>query len=256
MTDFACFVPPGAPLAKLPDELAADLYLAASCAFDVPGALQAFRERLFPAVAQAARLYDPSVPFAEEVYQRVSEAMFVGGPDGQPKIRRYVGDGPLAKYIGTAARRIALRMATNSARFKGEEALVDHLCQIHSQETTVLKRQHRDLFNRAVAIAVRQLSERERLILRLNLNQRVSTTKLASMYKVSQPTISRWIQRAARTIFLNVKELVCDELDIDTRELESLLLLVRSQIEISIFHSGDSTTTSPVIDPEADDEHA
>jgi hypothetical protein len=37
-----------------------------------------------------------------------------------------------------------------------------------------------------------------------------------------------------RTIHDTVQELVCDELDIDTRELESLLSLVRSQIEIII----------------------
>ena len=217
-----------------------DLNLAAACASNVPGALQAFRARMFPAVAQAARLYDGSLPFAEEVYQRVSELMFVGGPDGKPKILQYDGAGPLPKFIGTAARRIALRMATKSARFQGEEALVEHFSQIHSQETAILKHQHRDLFNRALAIGLRELSDRERMILRLNLNHRVSTTKLAAMYGVTQPTVSRWIQRAARTIFKKVKELVCDELEIDTRELQSLLFLVRSQIEISISQ-GDST---------------
>ena len=68
----------------------------------------------------------------------------------------------------------------------------------------------------------------------MNLVEKVSTTRIAAMYKVSQPTISRWVQRSARTIHETVKDLVCDELDIDTRELTSLLSLVRSQIEITI----------------------
>jgi RNA polymerase sigma-70 factor (ECF subfamily) len=244
LPDFLGFASRERPWPDLSDELGADLYLAACCAFDTPGALQAFRTRMFPVVAHEARPYDGSLPFAEEVYQRLSEVMFVGGPDGLPKIRQYGGEGPLTKYIATAARRVALRMATKSARFQGEEALVEHFSQIHSQETAILKLQHRDLFNRALAIGLRALSDRERLILRLNLNHRVSTTKLAAMYSVTQPTISRWIQRAARTIFKTVKELVCDELEIDTRELQSLLFLVRSQIEISISQ-GDSTTTVP-----------
>lgn len=242
LIEFGGFVSAERSHQPMPDELVADLYLAAACAQDVPGALQAFRTRMFPAVAQATKTYDPSVPFAEEVFQRVSEAMFVGGPDGQPKIFHYEGDGPLARFIGTAARRIALRMATTSSRFKGEEALVDHLSRMHTQETTFLKQQHRDLFNRALAIAVRQLSDRQRLILRLNLTERVSTTRIAAMYKVNQSTISRWVKEAARTIFAKVKELVCDELDIDTRELESLLLLVRSQIEINISLANSVTS--------------
>jgi len=83
-------------------------------------------------------------------------------------------------------------------------------------------------------LALRQLPRRERLILRMNLVERVSTTRIATMYKVSQPTVSRWIQRASRTIYETVKYLVCDELEIGTAELESLLALVRSQIEITI----------------------
>jgi RNA polymerase sigma-70 factor len=231
----------GRPLAELSPNLIADVFLAAACAQNVPGALLCFRSRMLAPVAQAVRTYDPSGPFAEEVYQRVSEAMFVGGPDGQPKILRYQGEGPLAKYIATAARWIALRMVTSSARFQGEEALVDSLSRIQTQETMLLKEQHRDLFNRALVVGVRQLSDRERLVLRLNLNERVSTTRLAAMYNVSQPTVSRWIQRAAHSIFARVKELVCDELDIDTREMESLLLLMRSQIEINISQASSVT---------------
>jgi len=104
-----------------------------------------------------------------------------------------------------------------------------------------MKVRYRETFNRALAIALRQLEKHERLILRMNLVERVSTTKIAALYKVSQPTVSRWIQRAARNIFATVKDLVCDELDIDTRELESLLLLVRSQIEVPISLAGSGT---------------
>lgn len=241
VAQFGAFAAHGRPLATLSEDLIADVFLAAACAQNVPGALLGLRSRMFAAVAKAVRTYDPSGPFAEEVYQRVSEAMFVGGPDGQPKIFRYQGEGPLAKYLGTAARWIALRMVTNSARFQGEETLVDSLSRIQTQETMFLKEQHRELFNRALVIGVRQLSDRERLVLRLNLNERVSTTRLAAMYKVSQPTVSRWIQRAAHSIFARVKELVCDELDIDTREMESLLLLMRSQIEINISQASSVT---------------
>jgi len=96
-----------------------------------------------------------------------------------------------------------------------------------------------------VARLLRKLPSRERLILRMNLVEHVSTTQIAALYRVSQPTVSRWIQRSAKSIFAAVKNLVCDELAIDTRELESLLLLVRSQIDITLSHAtGNSSFPS------------
>ncbi len=236
--EFAAFAdsrrPPEGPI---PADFADDVFLACACARNVPHALRCFRDRFAPVVAAAVRRFDDSDAFAEEVYQRLSELLFVDGPEHPAKIGLYSGTGSLAAFVGTTARRIALRLTANSGRFQGEEALIQQFSQIHEQETSMLRMRHREIFNRALSVALRQLPRRERLILRMNLVERVSTTKLAAMYKVSQPTISRWIQKTAQNIFTTVKETVCDELEIDTRELESLLLLVRSQIEITILNS-------------------
>jgi RNA polymerase sigma-70 factor (ECF subfamily) len=221
-------------LSERPKEIIEDLYLASACHLNIAGALRAFRERYFQIVKLSVKSFDDSDNFAEEVYQRLSETLFVGQGGGTGKISRYSGDGALAGFVSTTARRIALRLSASAARFQGEEALMQQFSEIREQETTILKMQHREIFNRALSIALRQLPRRERLILRMNLIERVSTTRIAAMYKVSQPTVSRWIQRTAQTIFATVKDLVCDELAIDTRELDSLLLLVRSQIEITI----------------------
>jgi hypothetical protein len=65
------------------------------------------------------------------------------------------------------------------------------------------------------------------------------------MYNVSQPTVSRWIQKAAQEIFSNVKEIVREQLGVDTRDVASLLALVRSQIEITILQSTKDSEESP-----------
>jgi RNA polymerase sigma-70 factor, ECF subfamily len=221
-----------------------DLFLACACGRNVPGALRCFAERFLPIVTRVVRKFDPSPSFVEEVYQRLSETMFVGGASRRPKIESYTGQGPLSGFVGTAARRVALRLVSKAARFQGEEALMERFSQDNEHETALLKHQYRDTFNKALSTALRQLPRRERLILRMNLVEHVSTTRIAAIYKVSQPTVSRWIQRAARSIFATVKDLVCDELEIDTSELESLLLVVRSQIEITIFQAHVASTTS------------
>lgn len=233
-------------LAEVRKDLIEDLFLACACSRDEPGALRRFRERFLPVVNQTVRRFDESSAFTEEVFQRLSADLFVGPASGQGKITRYSGQGVLAGFIGTAAKRIALRMAASSARFQGEAELVHEFAQFNDQETMLLKVHYRETFNEALSIAVRQLPRRDRLILRMNLIERVSTTRIAAMYKVSQPTVSRWIQRSAREIFLTVKDLICDQLELDTRELESLLFLVRSQIEITISHAdGNSAPPTP-----------
>ena len=220
-----------------------DLYLACACAHDIPGALPSFRARYFASVLSAAKSFDASPAFAEEVYQRLSETLFVGGGQDQGKIARYSGRGPLAGFITTSAKRIALRYAASFKPFQGEAQLVKQFSQFTEQETALMKVRYRETFNSALSIALRRLPERERLVLRMNLVERVSTTRIARLYKVSQPTVSRWIQRTSRHIFTTVKDLVCDELAIDTREMESLLLLVRSQIEITLSLAGGAGAT-------------
>lgn len=232
--EFAEFARPHSISANVPVEILQDLVLACACGRSVPSALQRFRERYFGVVRQAVRGFDDSQHFADEIYQRLSESLFVPGPRGDPKINRYRGQGPLAGFVHTSARRIALRLSAAAARFQGEDALVQQFSQADEIEAAILKLQCRETINRALSVALRQLPRRERLILRMNLVEKVSTTRIAAMYKVSQPTVSRWIQRCVRTIRETVDDLVCDELDIDARELESLLLLVRSQIELTI----------------------
>jgi RNA polymerase sigma-70 factor (ECF subfamily) len=243
--EFVEFVRRHAIDTNAPVDIPQDVYLACACGQGDPSALQCFRERYFHVVAGAVRSFDASTQFADEIYQRLSEALFVQGPGAEAKIQRYKGQGPLAGFVRTAARRIGMRVSAASARFQGEEALVQQFSQASELDATLLKLQCRDSINRALCIALRQLPRRERLILRMNLVEKVSTTRIAAMYKVSQPTVSRWIQRSARTIHDTVKELVCDELDIDTRELESLLSLVRSQIEITISQGSAIGTASP-----------
>lgn len=221
-----------------------DLFLACACSLDIPGALRAFRERFFSVVTLSVGRFDDSPAFADEVYQRLSETLFVNGPGEPGKIARYAGTGPLAGFVGTAARRIGLRMATAAARFQGEDALKQQFAEVHEHETALLKMRHREAFSDALSVALRQLTRRDRLILRLNLVERVSTTRIAEMYKVNQSTVSRWIQRSAQSIFATVKDLVCDELEIDTREMQSLLLLVRSQIELTMSQSEGNSAVS------------
>ena len=80
---------------------------------------------------------------------------------------------------------------------------------------------------------LRKLPRRERLLLRLNIVQGVSIYRIARMHNVSQPTVSRWLQRARVQTLKTIRDIVRDELSIHDREFDSILYLVRSQIDLS-----------------------
>jgi RNA polymerase sigma-70 factor (ECF subfamily) len=217
---------------RLAPEIAEDLYLACACLHDVPQALRIFRDRYGALIASVAHRFNPSPAFADEVIQRLSERLFVRGDD--PKIARYAGKGPLSGFVTTAAQRIAFRLAQDARRFAGSLSAVDHLLAVDDQERLVLKERYREIFNRHLSVALRGLDRRDRLILRLNMIEHVSTTKIACMYNVNQSTVSRWIQRAVNQIVETIKKLVFAELGLDTQGMESAFALVRSQLEVGL----------------------
>ena len=227
-------------------DLARDLYLACACTEKVPGAVRAFNESYFPLVEAIARQFDGSSAFADEIKQRLCEGLFVETSESTARIGTYAGSGPLAGFVGTAVRRHAMRLKENAGRFQGEEELVERFAVDLDPETSILRDHYRTIFNRALAQSLRRLPRRDRIILRLNLVERVSTERIARMHGVSQPTISRWIQHAAATIFASVRELIGAQLAVDTAELDSILQLVRSHIDLTFSHGSEVGGTPPI----------
>jgi RNA polymerase sigma-70 factor (ECF subfamily) len=220
---------------EVPSSLAADLYLACACQLNLPGAVDALMHTYRPGIAQAASAYDKTPEFADEVGQRLGEILFVGRPDAPGRIGQYNGQGPLGAWIATAVRRIAVRLvkANATGKFVGEEVLARQFSQSADPDIEILRGRYKQLFDEAIVTALRRLSSRERLILRLNMVEGISMDRIARMHGVSQPTISRWLQQSRLEILRTVRDLVRDDLDVDDGEFDSLLRLLRSQVDFS-----------------------
>jgi RNA polymerase sigma-70 factor (ECF subfamily) len=232
---FACFLTARGLSADVPSSLAADLYLACACEVNLSGAVDALMHTYRPSIAQAASAYDKSPQFADEVAQRLGEILFVGRVDAPGRIGQYNGQGPLGAWIATAVRRIAVRLvkANATGKFVGEEVLAKQFSQSADPDIEILRGRYKQLFDEAIVTALRRLSSRERLILRLNMVEGISMDRIAKMHGVSQPTISRWLQQSRLEILRTVRDLVRDDLDVDDGEFDSLLRLLRSQVDFS-----------------------
>lgn len=221
--------------------LAGDLFLAFACLSNVPGAVEVFQTTYAPIVAATARRFDKSGALTEELVQRVAELLFVS-KDGRPgRIADYKGRGPLSAWVRTCAKRAALRLvnADSPELLMTRDALVEEIADACDQELTLLKSHYGELFRQELVVALGELEAKDRMLLQLHLVAGLSTTRIAKMYHLNQSSISRQLQRAAEKIFDRVKQRIHARLGVATAELESLLDLARSHIELTLSNMDD-----------------
>jgi RNA polymerase sigma-70 factor (ECF subfamily) len=220
----------------LTPSIASDLFLSFACFAKVPGALQVFQLTFDPIVVAAARRLDATGGLVDELRQRLSEMLFVGSGRSGPRISEYKGRGPLSAWVRTCAKRVALRLAKVGSPevLMTRDALADEISDVCDQELSLLKDHYGELFRQELVLALNELPARDRMLLQLHLVAGLSTTRIAKMYHLNQSSISRQLQRAAATTFLLIKQRIHARLGVATAELESLLDLARSHIELTL----------------------
>jgi len=214
----------------------ADLYLACACAERVPGALEAFDRHVAESVAASVRAVDPAPEMLDEVAQILKDRLFVGGPERPARIGAYLGQGPLAAWVGVAAQRTAL------SRLRGETALARAHKRAWAKEPDLandpelahLKVRYKGVFEAAFRDAFRVLAPRERTILSLHLLSGLTLERMGAIYRVNASTIHRWIDRARGLLLTETERLLQERLQVSPNEFMSLARLVGSQLDVSV----------------------
>lgn len=226
----------GIALEQITPSIAADLFLAFACFANVPNALQVFQKAYGHIVTTTARRFDKSGGLNDELWQRLAELLFVGDGNRRPRIVEYRGRGSLSAWVRTCAKRTALRLVRvdNLEMLVTREALAEEISDACDHELALLKSHYGELFRQELLAALTEVSSRDRMLLQLHLVAGLSTTRIARMYHQHQSSISRQLQRAADTIFALVKQRLNSRLGVATAELESLIDLARSNIELTL----------------------
>lgn len=219
-----------------PEMHAGDLYLACACVHGVPGALEAADEAYLSDISGVLHHLDSSAAFVDEVRQIVRDKLFVAVEGAPPKIAGYSGRHPLAAWIRLAARRvgISLRRSESAQARAGAAALAAALPIGADPELDYLKARYRNEFREAFQAAVTSLTGRERVILRLSLVEGLSHDKIALLYGVTQPTITRWAAKARSSISESIHALLCARLRLNAAEIDSIAKLVYSELNLSL----------------------
>jgi RNA polymerase sigma-70 factor (ECF subfamily) len=213
----------------------ADLYLALGCARGDPVALAAFLARFLPGIAVAVARMDLPPGGAEEVRSQLEKRLLVGEPGAPPKIADYSGRGSLAGWLRAAAVRTAL---TLKRRTRPPSALDDDaLMQLPAGgdlELDYIKARYRADFRICLREALGALSAQERNVLRLHFIDGLSIDEMAPIYRVHRATVARWLKHHREALFDDTRRRLTERLKLSPGELESLLGLLRSHLDVSI----------------------
>lgn len=215
-----------------------DLFLACACVQQIPSAIAAL-ERAFLGDLRAAlsAIQGASPDFADEVRQ-VLRSKLLFDESRTPRIASYAGQGPLGAWIRVAALRVALDLVRQHQALDRKEISDEHLLEVPSPvgdpELQHLKARYAPEFRAAFAAAVAALPRRERTVLRLHYLDDLTVEKIGVVYHVHGSTISRWIAHARTTLFEETRRVLMERLALDTAELDSVLQLVQSQLDVSL----------------------
>lgn len=247
---FLAYVAERIPAELEPDEVLAslrpgDLALARDCAAGVPGAIERFEAELFDEVDAAwARFRDPPLDRAE-LRQALRERLFVA--DERPaRITGYQGRGALRAWVRMAATRHLLDQARARAvrpdRPGADAELAELATAGDDPELGFLKRTYRADFRAAFAEALAGLDARSRNLLRHRYLDGLDVAAMASIYGLHRVSMSRTLSRVRDDLHAGIRRAFMRRLGVDQAELDSILALIGSHLEVSLaglLRSGD-----------------
>jgi RNA polymerase sigma-70 factor, ECF subfamily len=223
------------PVAAVRELVAADLYLAFGCAAGDPGAIAVFEEKHMPEVAAYIARTDPDPVLADEVRQVLRQRLLVGDGTSGPKIASYSGRGPLGAWLRTVAVRVTLELVrSRRPHTQLRQGDVELRAIGADPELDYLKTRYAREVGDAFATVLGALEHKQRNILRLYFLEGMTIEAIAAVYRVHRMTISRWIATWRDEIYAETQRLLRARLKVSPEELDSLLRLVQSRIDVSI----------------------
>jgi RNA polymerase sigma-70 factor (ECF subfamily) len=170
----------------------------------------------------------------DECLQRVRVRLFVGDARG-PRIRAFVPGGTLRGWLQTVTMREALMQlrSTPNDKHADEDELASRMSTGDS-ELDMLKQRYGAELREAFQRAIENVHPNDRRLLREHILEEHSIDDLAERHGISRATAARWVIRARDAVAELVRQDLKAKFQMDTPELESVLRLVRSQVDLSV----------------------
>jgi RNA polymerase sigma-70 factor (ECF subfamily) len=223
---------------------AADLYLACGCTQGEARAVAAFEEHYVAQVEAHLARGDALPAFSQELKQTLRERVLVARDGVLPRIASYNGRGPLGGWLRMVAARIAVDLRRKQKTEGTRPGSLAVPLPPLDPELVYLKERYRREFESALEAAFRGLSAREGTIMRLHFLDGMPVSGIATMYHVTSRTVQSWIATAQDNVLVATRGVLSEKLALSGAELDSLLGLVKSELNLSFHRFLEKSTTS------------
>ena len=213
-----------------------DLYLTCACSKGDAAAIEAFDAQHGTTMAIALSAMKNLGSIEDEVRQRLHEKLFVGSASSPPRIVTYFGSGALRSWVRAATVREAISLARKGNReILGKDEYIASLPALEDDpEMMHLKGLYRKVFKSAFEQAFSQLSARDRTLLRYKYCDGSTLDDVATLYRVHRATAARWFAQIREQLFSKTRELMKAELATSESELDSIMRVIQSKLDVSI----------------------
>jgi RNA polymerase sigma-70 factor, ECF subfamily len=221
---------PALELAQLHVE---DLYLAWALRHADKAALRRFETEFLSRLGSQIK---GAAAEAGELEQQVRTRLLLPNDDQPPRIEQYSGRGPLGGWLRMIATRclLDLQRARNASQPLRE---LDSPSIATDPELDYLKLRHAKDFKIALEGALSRLDARQVMLLKLSFIEQLSASAIGVMYGVSARTVQRWLSDLRSELLHSTREGLRGRLSLSPSELDSLLGLVDSQLQVSLYNA-------------------
>jgi RNA polymerase sigma-70 factor (ECF subfamily) len=214
-----------------------DLYLACACACGDSQAITSFERGYMNEVDHALARMNVDGSRLADVKQLVRQRLFVGQGGAPGKISEYGGRGDLRRWV----RSVAVRTCLNDLRKGKREVLADdetliarHAIPVDDPEVAYMKRTYAAEFRAAFSAALAKADAREQTLLRYHHVDGLNIDEIGAIYRVHRVTAFRWLEKAKERLVRATLEDLRARLRLSPRELDSVLRMIRSQVNLSL----------------------
>lgn len=218
-----------------------ELYLALACGHGDAGALAVLEREYISTLPAALHRICNGGSAVDEVLQAVREELLVARPSAPARILGYAGRGPLRSWLRSVAVRTAMRMNRVAPHeVLDEDAAAGADADL---ELAFMKKTYGEAFQRAFRGALAGLPEDKRLLLKQRYRHQMTVEQLGAMHAVNAGTISRWVAAAREQLVGATRAAMMAELDVGGTDVESILRMIHSQIDVTLSTHGDVAPT-------------
>jgi RNA polymerase sigma-70 factor (ECF subfamily) len=212
------------------------VHIAIACAAGDPLAIRRFEAEFLDEVDATARRLRARPDQTDEVRSQLRRILFVSEPGRPAALREFSGRGDLRSYLRVMATRELVRVINKGRREVGvtDEAFLDMLSPGSDPELSYLRERYRADVDAAMRAALATLADQPRALLRYSLVDGWTVDRIGALYGIHRATAARRVAAAREELGAAIRVGLAARLAISVDEVDSIVRLVQSRIEISL----------------------